>query len=52
MINAEIHCDIVLESFVPKVVPQPRMPPNKSYISENPWAGHFLQFQHKIAWVA
>ena len=27
MINAEIHCDIVLKFFVPKVVPQPWRPP-------------------------
>ena len=27
MINAEIHYDIVLKCFVPKVVPQPWMPP-------------------------
>ena len=28
MINAEIQSDIVLNSFVPKVVPQPWMDPN------------------------
>ena len=30
MINAAIHYNIVLKSFVPKVVPQPWMPPNDS----------------------
>ena len=29
MINAEIQCDIVLKSFVPKVVPQLWMDPKK-----------------------
>ena len=29
MINAEVQCDIVLKSFVAKVVSQPCMDPNK-----------------------